>query len=118
VLAIQPEPHLAAIVDFTFNLGAGRLQTSTLPRRINERDWDAARTEIRRWVYGGRQSSSWYCGAARGGGGATGGLIRIGKVPDRLDARDAGQGIVHHDHLPTEIHGDPAVLFTRRGLAA
>ena len=41
VLATEPEPRLAAIVDFTFNLGAGRLQTSTLRRRINERDWVA-----------------------------------------------------------------------------
>jgi lysozyme len=44
---------LAAIVDFTFNLGAGRLQTSTLRRRINQRDWLAAGTELRRWVFGG-----------------------------------------------------------------
>jgi lysozyme len=39
VLATEPEGRLAAIVDFTFNLGAGRLQTSTLRRRINQRDW-------------------------------------------------------------------------------
>jgi lysozyme len=53
VLATQPEGRLAAIVDFTFNLGAGRLQTSTLRRRINQRDWIAAGKELRRWVYGG-----------------------------------------------------------------
>ncbi|MGY8904132.1 MAG: lysozyme [Burkholderiales bacterium] len=53
VLATEPENRLAAIVDFTFNLGAGRLQTSTLRRRINQRDWAAAATELRRWVYGG-----------------------------------------------------------------
>ena len=53
VLASEPEGRLAAIVDFTFNLGAGRLQTSTLRRRINQRDWAAAATELRRWVYGG-----------------------------------------------------------------
>jgi len=53
VLATESEPRLAAIVDFTFNLGAGRLQTSTLRRRINERDWGATQTEIKRWVYGG-----------------------------------------------------------------
>lgn len=52
-LATEPESRLAAIVDFTFNLGAGRLQTSTLRRRINQRDWTAAATELRRWVYGG-----------------------------------------------------------------
>ena len=53
VLATEPEGRLAAIVDFTFNLGAGRIQTSTLRRRINQRDWAAAATELRRWVYGG-----------------------------------------------------------------
>jgi lysozyme len=53
VLATEAEERLAAIVDFTFNLGAGRLQTSTLRRRINQRDWVAAKQELRRWVYGG-----------------------------------------------------------------
>ncbi|WP_131111570.1 lysozyme [Sulfuricystis thermophila] len=53
VLATEPEGRLAAIVDFTFNLGAGRLQMSTLRRRVNQRDWAAAATELRRWVYGG-----------------------------------------------------------------
>ena len=52
VLATEPEGRLAAIVDFTFNLGAGRLQTSTLRRRINQGDWVSAREELRRWVYG------------------------------------------------------------------
>ena len=53
VLATEPEGRLAAIVDFTFNLGPGRLQTSTLRRRINQQDWSAAALELRRWVYGG-----------------------------------------------------------------
>ena len=53
VLATEPEGRLAAIVDFTFNLGAGRLQTSTLRRRINQRDWAAVSRELGRWVYGG-----------------------------------------------------------------
>ncbi|WP_197387910.1 lysozyme [Ralstonia pseudosolanacearum] len=53
VLATEPEGRFAAIVDFTFNLGAGRLQTSTLRRRINQRDWIAAAAELRRWIYGG-----------------------------------------------------------------
>lgn len=51
-LVTEPEGRLAAIVDFTFNLGAGRLQTSTLRRRVNQRDWIAAAQELRRWVYG------------------------------------------------------------------
>jgi Phage lysozyme len=53
LVATAPEHRLAAIVDFTFNLGAGRLQTSTLRRRINQRDWHNAAQELRRWVYGG-----------------------------------------------------------------
>lgn len=53
VLATEPEGRMTAIVDFTFNLGGGRLQTSTLRRRVNQRDWAAAASELRRWVYGG-----------------------------------------------------------------
>ena len=53
VLAAEPEGRLAALVDFTFNLGAGRLQASTLRRRVNQRDWPSAAQELRRWVYGG-----------------------------------------------------------------
>lgn len=53
VLATEPEGRLSAIVDFTFNLGAGRLQTSTLRRRINQKDWTGAKQELSRWIYGG-----------------------------------------------------------------
>ena len=53
VLATEPEGRLAAIVDFTFNLGAGRLQASTLRRRVNQRDWISAAQELCLWVYGG-----------------------------------------------------------------
>jgi lysozyme len=52
-LIAEPEGRLSAIVDFTFNLGAGRLQTSTLRRRINQRDWVNAAHELVRWIYGG-----------------------------------------------------------------
>lgn len=53
VLSTEPERRLAAIVDFTFNLGAGRLQTSTLRRRVNQRDWASSALELRRWINGG-----------------------------------------------------------------
>lgn len=53
VLATESEERLAAIMDFTFNLGTGRLQTSTLRRRVNQRDWPAAAAELGRWVRGG-----------------------------------------------------------------
>lgn len=53
VLATEPENRLAAIVDFTLNLRAGRLQTSTLRLRIKQRNWPGASQELRRWIYGG-----------------------------------------------------------------
>lgn len=53
ILVSERQGRLAAIVDFTFNLGGGRLQTSTLRRRINQRDWSAVAKELSRWVYGG-----------------------------------------------------------------
>ena len=34
------------------SVGAGRLQASTLRRRVNQRDWPGAAQELRRWVYG------------------------------------------------------------------
>ena len=47
------EKKLNAIVDFCYNLGVGRLQTSTLRRKINEQDWEASKTELKRWNRGG-----------------------------------------------------------------
>lgn len=52
VLARHPR-RLAAITSFVFNLGAPRYRVSTLRRRIDAEDWDAARTEIMRWNRGG-----------------------------------------------------------------
>jgi len=44
---------LNAIVDFAYNLGVGRLQTSTLRRRINAGDWKGAKEQLMRWTRGG-----------------------------------------------------------------
>jgi lysozyme len=41
--------RLAAVIDFTFNLGAGNLQSSTLRRRINAGEWGAVPGELARW---------------------------------------------------------------------
>lgn len=43
----------AAIVDFIFNLGSVKYKTSTLRKRVNEGDWEAACVELRKWVNGG-----------------------------------------------------------------
>ena len=42
-----------AIVDFCYNLGVGRLQTSTLKRKINAQDWDEAKEQLKLWNKGG-----------------------------------------------------------------
>jgi lysozyme len=42
-----------AIVDFCYNLGIGRLQTSTLKRKINAQDWEAAQEQLMLWTKGG-----------------------------------------------------------------
>lgn len=53
VLRDEPEERLAALADFVYNLGAGRLQASTLRLRVNQQDWPEAAHELRRWVWGG-----------------------------------------------------------------
>ena len=53
VLLLESEKRQAAIIDFAFNLGSGRLQCSTLRRRINQRQWPEVRKELLKWVYGG-----------------------------------------------------------------
>jgi GH24 family phage-related lysozyme (muramidase) len=42
-----------ALVSFTFNLGAGALQRSTLRRNINRGDHAAVPAEFRKWVWAG-----------------------------------------------------------------
>lgn len=53
VLIEEPPERVAAICDFTFNLGPGRLKISTLRKRINARQWNEAAYELSRWVWGG-----------------------------------------------------------------
>lgn len=50
---IKTPEQLAAITDFAFNLGVGRLKASTLRKRINAGDWDAVPGELRKWTRGG-----------------------------------------------------------------
>ena len=42
-----------AAVDFVYNLGIGRLQTSTLKRKINAQDWEGAKEQLMLWTKGG-----------------------------------------------------------------
>lgn len=52
----------AAIMDFTYNLGSGRLRSSTLRKRIQADDRYGAKRELAKWV--------------RGGGGVLPGLVK------------------------------------------
>ena len=52
ILATEPA-KFNAVVDFCYNLGVGRLQTSTLRRKINAQDWDAAKEQLMLWTRGG-----------------------------------------------------------------
>jgi lysozyme len=42
-----------AITDFTYNLGSGRLQTSTLRRKLRALDWEGAKEQLMLWTRGG-----------------------------------------------------------------
>ena len=42
-----------AIADFTYNLGTGRLQTSTLRRKLRALDREGAKEQLALWVRGG-----------------------------------------------------------------
>jgi lysozyme len=55
-LALCPKltgTRLCAIADFSYNLGLGALQASTLRRKLNTQDWDEAKAQLLRWVNGG-----------------------------------------------------------------
>ena len=42
-----------AAVDFAYNLGVGRLQTSTLRRKLRALDWEGAKEQLMLWTRGG-----------------------------------------------------------------
>jgi lysozyme len=52
-ILLTDERKCNAIIDFCYNLGVGRLQTSTLKRKINEQDWEAAKEQLLLWNKGG-----------------------------------------------------------------
>lgn len=50
-MILECEEKKSAIIDFIFNLGPGRYQTSTLRKKVNEGNWEEASYQIQRWVY-------------------------------------------------------------------
>ena len=51
--SLDTAERVAAIVDFTFNLGSGSLKISTLRRRLNAKQWSDACAELAKWNKGG-----------------------------------------------------------------
>ena len=50
---IDTPERAAALIDFAFNLGVGRLKSSTLRKRVNSGQWVQVPTELRKWNKGG-----------------------------------------------------------------
>ncbi len=55
VLVPLAQGQFDALVDFLFNLGAGRFATSTLLKRLNARRYDDALEQLLRWERAGGQ---------------------------------------------------------------
>jgi GH24 family phage-related lysozyme (muramidase) len=56
LIIIEPklnDNEFAALVSFTFNLGAGSLKSSTLRRKLNSGDRDSVPSELAKWVKAG-----------------------------------------------------------------
>ncbi len=47
---VNTDERLAALVDYCFNLGASRLYSSTLRRKVNAGLWGDVPVELRKWV--------------------------------------------------------------------
>ena len=45
--------QFSALVSFTFNLGSGALQASTLRKRVNAKHYDDVPYQLQRWCYAG-----------------------------------------------------------------
>lgn len=52
-LLLESDGRFSGVVDFVFNLGPGRYASSTLRRCVNAGQWERAKTEVLRWVWGG-----------------------------------------------------------------
>ena len=44
---------LGAMTDFAYNLGVARYRASTLRKRVDAQDWNAAKEELMKWTRGG-----------------------------------------------------------------
>ena len=51
--AVLNEGQWAALYDFTFNVGSGNLEVSTLRSQLNRSEYDDIPYQLSRWVYAG-----------------------------------------------------------------
>lgn len=58
VRVVLTQGQFDALVDFCFNLGAGRLSASTLLRELNAGRGDAAGEQLLYWVYAGGEANA------------------------------------------------------------
>lgn len=56
-----------ALVSFTFNLGAGALQLSTLRRKVNRGEHESVPAELMKWVWAGGRKLPWCKGGKQKG---------------------------------------------------
>jgi lysozyme len=89
---VQHVSQLAAIADFVFNLGAGRLRASTLRRYINEGKFDLVPDELRKWV--------WATNAKTG---------QKEKLPGLIKRRDAEIVLWSNSHVENRSTARPSV---------
>lgn len=82
-----------ALVSFTYNVGIGAIQRSTLLRKLNRHDYDGAEREFSRWT--------------RGGGRVLRGLVRRRKREAMLFASG---GLVAHEVSHVEEEGMPQAV--------
>lgn len=52
-LVAAPTGAQSALLDFVYNLGVGRYRASTLRRKAEAGDWEAAKGELMKWTRGG-----------------------------------------------------------------
>ncbi|MEI6599905.1 MAG: lysozyme [Comamonadaceae bacterium] len=52
---IDSPNRLAALMDFSFNLGPSALKNSTLRKKVNAGLWEDVAVELRKWVYANNQ---------------------------------------------------------------
>lgn len=52
-IVLETPGRIAALIDWTFNLGGGNLRASTLRKRVNAGAWDLVPAEVRKWNKGG-----------------------------------------------------------------